>query len=203
MKLTLKYFDLKGRGEVPRLAFYVGGVDFEDDRVSFDGFKDLKPSLLYGQLPVLEVDGEQFAQAGAISRYAGRLSGLYPSDPIAALKTDEIMAFSDDVAFPLSAMLGEQDEQKKAEVAKYLGYEKFPEMFAGLEKRVASRGAAYCTGEGMTIADLWLYCFTQWVKTNAVGFRNDMLDGFPKIMEIVDRVGGNQKIKEWNAKHED
>jgi glutathione S-transferase len=39
---------------------------------------------------VLEVDGKVFAQSVALSRYACKVGGLYPTDPVAALEADEV-----------------------------------------------------------------------------------------------------------------
>ena len=59
--------------------------------------------LAFGQLPVLEVFADAaadadaiaptaaLAQSGAILRYVGKLSGLYPSDPLLAAKVDAIL----------------------------------------------------------------------------------------------------------------
>ncbi|CAN0537754.1 unnamed protein product, partial [Scytosiphon promiscuus] len=38
MPAVLNYFGLPGRGEATRVAFAVGGVDFEDKRLSFEEF---------------------------------------------------------------------------------------------------------------------------------------------------------------------
>ncbi|GFR73991.1 glutathione s-transferase [Elysia marginata] len=40
----LNYFDVRGRGEVIRLTFVCAGVEFEDNRVSFEDWPALKPS---------------------------------------------------------------------------------------------------------------------------------------------------------------
>jgi glutathione S-transferase len=60
----------------------------------------------------MEVDGEPIAQSQAILRYAGKLSGLYPGDPMAALKVDEILGAIEDViqvrtTFPASGAGGQ------------------------------------------------------------------------------------------------
>ncbi len=45
--ITLTYFDIPGPAEAIRLAFFVGGVEFEDRRVSRDEFEsNLKPGQL-------------------------------------------------------------------------------------------------------------------------------------------------------------
>ncbi|GLK72327.1 hypothetical protein KHC23_13780 [Ancylobacter dichloromethanicus] len=84
-KLKLTYFDFHGgRGEPARLALSVGGIAFEDDRVSFADWERRKADTPFGSLPVLEVDGQTLAQSNAINRYVGRLVDLYPSDLWAA-----------------------------------------------------------------------------------------------------------------------
>ena len=37
------------------------------------------------------IDGEAYTQSGAIMRYAGKKSGLYPADDFEALKVDGVM----------------------------------------------------------------------------------------------------------------
>lgn len=63
---------------------------YEDKRISFPEFGALKASGVFpfGSVPVLDIDGERFAQSCAILRYVGKLAGLYPEDPVAALRVD-------------------------------------------------------------------------------------------------------------------
>ena len=88
MKLTFKYLDIKGLGEPVRLAMTVGGLPFEDVRLSYDEVRALKATAdditkhagsPFGQVPVLEIDGVAFGQSGALLRWVGRECGLYPS----------------------------------------------------------------------------------------------------------------------------
>lgn len=97
----LYYFDVRGRGELCRLILHCAGVPFEDF-CDIDYFKDwptIKTSNLniltpdahvfraeplltfsempFGQVPVLEVDGEKMlAQSHTIARYLARQHGL-------------------------------------------------------------------------------------------------------------------------------
>ena len=103
-KLTLVYFDFHGgRGEPARLALSIGGVPFEDRRVTFAEWSAMKKETPYGSLPVLEVDGQRVAQSNGINRYVGKLAGLYPSDPLQAAFCDEPMDAVDWFAPLLSA----------------------------------------------------------------------------------------------------
>ena len=43
-KIKLTYFDGRGRGELSRLILAYGGQPWEDDRISFEQWPELKPS---------------------------------------------------------------------------------------------------------------------------------------------------------------
>lgn len=49
----------------------------------------LKESTPWGQVPLLEVDGQMLAQTGAINAYVARELGLSGADAFAAAKVDE------------------------------------------------------------------------------------------------------------------
>ena len=94
-QLKLTYFDFHGgRGEPARLALFIGGIAFEDDRVKPADWARRKSETPFGALPVLEVDGQTVAQSNAINRYVGKLADLYPSDPWQAALCDETMRTS-------------------------------------------------------------------------------------------------------------
>ena len=70
--IKLFYFDFHGgRGETARLALSIDGVPFGDERVKGADWPRLKPSMPFGELPVLEVDGQRISQLNAINRYVG------------------------------------------------------------------------------------------------------------------------------------
>ncbi|KHN82505.1 Glutathione S-transferase 1 [Toxocara canis] len=73
----LTYFDIRGLGEGARLIFHQAGVKFEDNRLKREDWPALKPKTPFGQLPLLEVDGEMLAQSAAIYRYLGRQFGEF------------------------------------------------------------------------------------------------------------------------------
>ena len=82
--IKLFYFDSEGRAEHIRLAFLLGDVPYEDVRLSGPEFGKLKQEgkFKFGQLPVLEVDGKQFAQSAAIAFWAAKRAGIHPKDPV-------------------------------------------------------------------------------------------------------------------------
>jgi len=69
-KISLTYFGIQAAAEKVRLAFHLGGVDFEDVRIAFPEWPALKPTTPYGQLPFMEIDdAPKMAQSGAMLRY--------------------------------------------------------------------------------------------------------------------------------------
>ena len=101
MEITLYYFKIPfWRAEVTRLALFIGDIPFNDYRVEGKEIDDLKATGLlpnkqiapFKQLPILDVDGKIIAQTGAIARFCGKLSGLYPKDnDFEAAQIDQII----------------------------------------------------------------------------------------------------------------
>ena len=118
-QLKLTYFDFHGgRAEPTRLALHIGSIPFEDHRFTYAEFAEVRKSTPFGQVPVLHVDGVQVTQCDAINRYAGKLAGLYPTDPFQALLCDEVMYVVEEASVkmgPTFRMTGE--EQKAARLA--------------------------------------------------------------------------------------
>ena len=97
-QVKLTYFNIAGLGEPIRYLLSQANVPFDDHRFgSRDEFLAMKPSLRFGQVPCLTIDGEEFFQSASIFRLLAKFFGatsLYPSDPRAAAIVD---AFVDQV----------------------------------------------------------------------------------------------------------
>src|SRR5439155_2874933 len=112
----LPHFDFHGgRGGPARLALSIAGIPFQDDRIPGADWPRRKPTMLFGGLPVLEVDGAIVTQSNGINRYVGKLADLYPSDPWQAALCDEVMDAVEDISSKVSATLNLPDDQKKAQ----------------------------------------------------------------------------------------
>lgn len=205
--IKLTYFDIEGAGEPIRLALLLAGVEFEDCRIKFPEWGDLKASTPYGQLPVMEVDGgEMKAQSGAMLRYCGTLGNksLYPTEKL--YEIEEALGVIGDLnnAFMPGLYMGMRphlfgyeegsqatDEGKKiieqvrtafvqTELPKYLGF-----LEALLEK---SGGDWLVAGDSPTIAD----CFAvPNIRRFTCGFIDhvpvDCLESHPKVVAYLER----------------
>ncbi|RLN31374.1 hypothetical protein BBO99_00006724 [Phytophthora kernoviae] len=145
-KLKLTYFPFPGRAEPIRLALFMGGLAFEDERIGVDELNSRRSSLPFNQLPVLEVDGEMVSQALAILRYVGTLSGLYsPSNIMEMLRIDEVFSLIDEFysSYTWNASYFEQYPMKQLQLRTTLAEETLPKTLGFLENRVSRWGGLH------------------------------------------------------------
>ncbi|POM65521.1 Glutathione S-transferase [Phytophthora palmivora] len=195
-QLKLSYFDGKGRAELTRMIFNYGGIAFTDDRIAHADFVALKPTLPFGQVPILEVDGTVHAQSMAIARYAAKLAGLYPSDALEALKADAFSCSLGDLeSVFIDFMFKTQDETEKAQKKKVFIDEMVPKFFTTLEKTVAGK---FILGDKISYADLQFFDFVG----NKLGwvFPDYKPDAFPKLAALVANVKEEPKIAAYLSK---
>ena len=150
----LTYFDFDGgRAEPLRIAFHAAGVEFEDDRISFPEFGEMKGNWRFNAVPVLEIDGTVVTQSNAMNRYVGKMAGLYPTDDLQALYCDEVMdAIEDLLHYIVQTFFLEGDELKEAR--KKLVDGRLSVFLKGLDELLVRGGGEYFADKAMTMADL-------------------------------------------------
>ncbi|TXH89455.1 MAG: glutathione S-transferase [Rhodoferax sp.] len=162
-QLTLTYFDFNGgRAEPARLAFAIGGIPFEDKRFAFPEFAEVRKQTPFGQVPTLHVDGVQITQSDAITRYAGKLAKLYPTDPYQALLCDEVLQAMEDLNVKLGASFGMTgDALREAREAFVSG--PLSTYLRWLQAQLLARGGEYFADQRLTVADLKVFVFVRGV----------------------------------------
>mmetsp|Transcript_61674 Transcript_61674/g.123632 ORF Transcript_61674/g.123632 Transcript_61674/m.123632 type:complete len:229 (+) Transcript_61674:2-688(+) len=217
-KPRLTYLDIKCLAEPIRLALFIGGVDFEDCRVDYEGIKALQEAgrLPFAQVPMLELDGRYYAQSQALLRWAGKKAGLYPED--LQLQCDCI----EEALVDMKRVLGPQwygvamgrdpvtkeklvplTEEQRAEVQRVLNERILPPRFAELERSLSASGGPHFCGEQMTICDLSFYVYASGILdgTFVAGVSPSVLDGCPLLKALVRRIAKHPKVHEWEAQH--
>lgn len=175
----LTYFDIDGgRAEPIRIAFHAAGIKFEDHRISFDEFSEMRSGARFTCVPVLEIDGDQITQTNAISRYVGKMAGLYPADDLQALYCDEVLGALEDLTNQVVRTFGlEADELRLARETLVDGWLSI--YLRGLDQLLVRGGGKYFADNKMTVADLRAF-----VQSRSLG--SAILDYVPK--DIVQRV---------------
>ena len=163
--LKLTYFDFNaGRAEPARLALHIGGIAFEDYRFTFAEFPAVRKTTPFGQVPTLHVDGVQITQSDAITRYAGKLAGLYPTDAYQALLCDEVLGVVEDANHKLAssfgltgdALLAARTALVEGPLKTYLGW---------LEAQLLARGGQYYADNRLTVADLKVFAYVRGLSS--------------------------------------
>lgn len=201
-QLKLSYFDFHGgRGEPARLAMAIGGIAFEDHRFSFTDFAEVRKTTPFGQVPTLHVDGVQVTQSDAITRYVGKLAGLYPTDPFQALLCDEVLSAMEDVSIklgPTFRMTGEA--QKEARLA--LVDTTFPLYLGWLQTQLLARGGEFFADGRLTIADLKVFVEVRGLNSGRLDHvPADMVQTLaPALNAHLQRVAQTPAVAQYYAK---
>ena len=175
----LTYFDFDGgRGEPIRIALHAAGIEFEDERLSFLEFGEARGNMRFNAVPVLEIDGAQVTQSNAISRYIGKMAGLYPTDDLQALYCDEVLESLEDLSNHIVQTIGlEGDELQQAREA--LAEGRMPVFLKGLDALLTRGGGEYFADGRVTIADIKAFLQVR-------SLRSGLLDHIPT--DLVDRL---------------
>merc|ERR1719379_3376492 len=209
-KIKLTYFDIEGVAEQCRLAFLLAGIPFQDERIKFQEWKDLKPKTPYGKLPLLQIgdDIKPKTQSQAILRYAASLdstNNLYPLDK--AFEIEECMGLIQDLQTSWTPNLyismapqayGHPEGFSKTEQGKELVEkmrqtwieQQLPGFLKYLETKLETNGGQFlCGTDQPTIAD----CYLVPILRNFTKGHIDYVDteciqkNSPKLVEYVQR----------------
>ena len=207
MKLQLIYPDLPfWRAETSRIALFIGGIEFEDIRPSREEIKKMKAEEFFpfGQFPILQVDGKTIAQTGAIARFCGKLSGLYPTDNnFYAAKVDEVIDLATDITFKIRPALKEQNSDKSMLMRKELTETVLPIWLGFMETLLERNGnTGYFVNDSLTVADLAAWRLCGWISGGVIdGIPETILEKFPLLSIHQDKISKFPKVVEWQAKN--
>ena len=200
--LKLTYFDIHGgRAEPARLAMHIGGVAFEDDRISFKDFGAKRSGYPFMRVPLLVIDGVELSQGNTINRYVGKLAGLYPTDALQAAYCDEVMDAVEDIVSQQVVTMSIKDEAQKKAAREALAEGPIAIYLERLQKMLEARGGEYFADGRLTVADLKGMV---WVRSLRSGILDhvptDLPDKLaPKLVEHLERVLGHPKVEGYYA----
>lgn len=197
----LTYFDIDGgRAEPVRIAFHAAGIAFEDHRISFAQFPEVRKNTRFNGVPVLEIDGVQVSQSNAMNRYIGKMAGLYPENALQALYCDEVMDAVEDVSHYIVRTFGlEGEEMRAAREVLVEGW--LTTYLRGLDQLLARGGGDYFADGRMTMADLKV--FVQ-VRSLMSGFLDhiptDLVHNVaPSLVTHQERIAGDPRVTAYYA----
>ncbi len=195
----LTYFDFDGgRGEPVRIAFHHGGIEFEDERISFEEFLKVRESTRFNSVPTMEIDGNVVTQTNAMLRYVGKKVGLYPDDELQAYYCDEPMEAVEDMLHRIVATFGLEGEQlKKAREELAAGW--LTTFIVGLDELLTRGGGEYFADNRLTVADLKVFVQMRSLASGTLDHvPTDIVENLaPGLAAHRDRVGADPIVTQY------
>ena len=190
----------KNNNEIFNALINLGNVAFEDHRFTFAEFAEVRKSTPFGQVPTLQVDGVLVTQCDAILRYAGKLGGLYPTDPFQALLCDEVMYVVEEASVKLGPSFRlSGDAQKEARLALVNG--SMPVYLAWLQNQLLAHGGEYFADNRLTVADLKVFVDVRALNSGRLDHvPTDLVEkAAPLLNAHMQRVGQNPAVLAYYA----
>jgi len=184
----LTYFNIRGKGQAIRLLLLDQGVPFEDETTDYASFvQNIKPTLHFGQLPVLYIDGKQLVQSCTILRYLAKQYGLYGSNDMEAAHIDMLNDGVEDIYSKYLNFMYRNYENGREDFTKLLAI-----WTANFEKWLQNKngGKGFLMGDKICYAD---YNLLQILDALLI-FSAICLDGTPLLKEYYERMAARPKL---------
>ncbi|KAL5243343.1 hypothetical protein ACI65C_010753 [Semiaphis heraclei] len=196
MSYKVTYFNVTALAEPIRFLLSYLNIDFEDFRFEREQWPALKPTMPFGKVPVLEIDGKVLNQSTAITRYLSKKAGLAGSDDWESLLIDIAVDNIHDLRQAIAAYAYDSNEATKE--AKYapLINETIPFYMDKFEKSVEENNGYFVNGK-LSWADLFFVAILDYLNFMA---KIDVLEGRPKLKALKEQVLAVPQIKAWVAK---
>ncbi|KAF7484974.1 hematopoietic prostaglandin D synthase isoform X2 [Marmota monax] len=185
----LIYFNMRGRAEIIRYIFAYLDIKYEDHRIEHADWPKIKPTLPFGKIPVLEVDGLTLHQSLAIARYFARNTDLAGKTEMEQCQVDAIADTLDD--FMATFPWAEKNQDVKDQMFnKILTYDA-PHFLQDLDKYLGDK--EWLIGNYVTWADFyWDIC-----STTLLVLKPDLLDAHPRLLTLQKKVQAIPAIADW------
>jgi glutathione S-transferase len=199
-KPRLTYFDIsRSRGEECRLALFLAGVDFEDNRITSAAWAALKPTTPFGSLPVFELEGKPaISQSNAILGHIGRRYDLLPKDDWEAMRLESLLSAAEDLRYAINKTTGIKDLEELKRRRAELVEGPIRTWAKNMEKQIVG---PFASGSEISVADIKLFIVTGWLKGGVLDHvPTDVLSGFPKLEKLHESVKQHPKVVAWYAR---
>jgi len=188
----LTYFNLRARGELPRLIFVKSGTKFTDERIEMTDWPNKKASMPMGQMPVLNFKGQTVIQSKTIARFVARKCKLAGKGEMEEILADQFVTtlWSDILEKQIMAIFRPATadaDPEKVEAAQ----QPIQEALDNLAKLVKG---PFVLGKEMSYADLALFDFEPWLAKIPGAKMPE------NLKRIVAQVAADPKIAAYLAK---
>ncbi|CAI9723167.1 S-crystallin 3-like [Octopus vulgaris] len=178
---TLHYFNHRGRAEICRMLFAAAGVQYNDRRIEYSEWDNMRNKMPCNMMPMLELDNRtQIPQSMAMARYLAR-----EFDDYMRMYQDSNcrMMFQRSRDFGCSSEKRMRFEETCRRILPYM--ERTLDMYNG--------GNQYFMGDQISMADMMCYCALE----NPMMENSSFLSSYPKLMSLRERVMNHSKLSSY------
>lgn len=186
---TIAYFEARARVEPIRVILEELAIPYEDRRISFEAWVEMKSGTPFGALPSYRKGDIEIFQSQAIIRHLARVHDLYGSTEAERVRCDVVEeAISD-----LNELVGKAPWRPNfaAERADYVANELGP-VLDQLERFLKSNQdpSGFWVGPSLTFVDLIAFALLD--STGAMF--PEALEQYPALREFCDRIANRPRI---------
>ncbi|XP_039607053.1 hematopoietic prostaglandin D synthase-like isoform X3 [Polypterus senegalus] len=142
----LTYFNMRGRAELARYIFAYAGMKYEDIRVEWKDWPEIKQTIPFEKLPIMEVDGIIIPQSLAIARYLAKETGLAGATSLEEAQTDALVDCMND--FTIMIPWNEKNKEVKEKQIEELFLIHSPVLMKNLTKALGEK--TWLVGESVS-----------------------------------------------------
>lgn len=196
--MKLYYFDAAVRAEPIRICLHIAGADWTDIRFKRPDWPTIKPTTPLGSVPVLKMDGEDYCQSGPLLRYAGKLAGWYPSDPVEALVADQVVDSMNELMAKAPSNRVYTVPEKLEKVRKEFQANVMPKYAGWVEGIIEKNGGTFVTGNQPSIADLFLMAQIKMWRDGTFDYIDpNFFDAYPGITNAVKITREHEQVDSY------
>ncbi|XP_069873398.1 glutathione S-transferase A2-like [Dipodomys merriami] len=194
-KPVLHYFNGRGRMESIRWLLAAAGVEFEEkfiespedlDKLRNDG------SLMFQQVPMVEMDGMKLVQSRAILNYIATKYNLYGKDAKERALIDMYTEGVADLGEMLMTLPLTPSDQREAKIALIKDRTK-NRYLVTFEKVLKSHGQDYLVGNRLSRADIHMVELLYYIEE----LDASLLAGFPLLQALKTRISNLPNVKKF------
>lgn len=149
-----------------------------------------------GQMPVLEVDGKRVHQSLAMCRFVAKQINLAGDNPLEALQIDAIVDTINDFRLKIAIVAYEPDDMVKEKKMITLNNEVIPFYLTKLNVIAKENNGHLVLGKP-TWADVYFAGILDYLNYLT---KTNLLENFPNLQDVVNKVLDNDNIKAYIAK---
>ena len=217
-KLTFRYWNCQGRGQLSRYMLHDSGIDFFDEVVNipeiFGGGK--WPALkvqeefagVFKALPVVNHQGTTLNETGACAQYVAELCGYMPTDTMERAKVVMVCDHVyEDIMINIGYAIWNFREWERDVIGGFAGPTSgVPTKFVNLEQMLAKSTSGYIVGDQLTMADFSVYMIVDLMHSLLKTSEPSGPEAFkllvadkPKLLEHYAMMGARPNIVKHKA----